>query len=100
VESYYNKNKTNLHGCFDHDAWHPRWCSSDDNATKRFANMSMMFVRFETYSILETTKMQFAILVVKKMDHFLIVATEASPSSDPHQYQYDVDTLPGQEYSY
>jgi hypothetical protein len=64
--------------------------------------MSMLFVRFETYSIFETTKMEFVILVVK-MDHFLIVATEASPSSsDPHQYQYqyDADTLSGQEYSY
>ena len=65
-------------GCFDHDAWNPRWYSSNDDATKGFANMSMMSVHFETYSILETTKMGFVILLVK-MDHFLIVATEASP---------------------
>jgi hypothetical protein len=57
--------------------------------------MSMMFVRFETYSILETTKLEFVILVAKKIDHFLTVAIEASPSSDPHQYQYDADTLSG-----
>jgi hypothetical protein len=58
--------------------------------------MSMLFARFQTFSILEITKMEFVKLVVK-MGHFLIVATEDSPSSDPHHHhQYDADALSGQ----
>jgi hypothetical protein len=41
--------------------------------------------------------MEFVILIVK-LDHFLIVAIEASPSSNHHQY--DANALSGQEYLY